>query len=116
MGIRACSSYEFEVRKNDTYSTYHTILTENDGGSPIDISGVETSIVLNVRKPDGRYLRLVAHKSPPDIIGGVFYQWRTGDLDVVGIYEIEPRITFGNKVYTSLERTKFKVVDTITGA
>lgn len=113
MGIRVSGNYDFEVRKNDTYSTFKTILTENDNGEAIDLSLPTTEVFLNIRKPNGEFLKIKAHKGIEK--GSIAYEWRNGDIDIVGIYDVEPRIMFNNKRYTSLERIKFKVVDTITG-
>ena len=118
MGIRASfGGFDFEVRKNDTYPTFATVLTDgsSDGdGSIIDLSSPTTRIYLNIKRPDGNFKTVEAHKTGNK--GEVYYQWKDGDLDITGIYEIEIRIIFdGGKKYTALERKRFKVLETITG-
>lgn len=118
MSIRAnFDSGEFEVRKNDTYSTFSTILTEgseDENASAIDISNVTTKVILNVLRPDGVIMEIPANKGTK--VGEVYHKWQSGELDIVGKYTIEPRIIFdGGERYTSLERIKFKVIETITG-
>ncbi len=119
MGIRAnFGGYDFEVRVNDTYPTFSTVLkdgeSDNDSNA-IDISAPTTFVELYVKKPDNTTYKVKAGKTGED--GEIYYQWKNGDIDLVGTYEIEPKITFdGGKIYTSLERTRFKVVERITGA
>jgi len=118
MGIRAnFGGFDFEIRKNDTFPTFATILTDgnsDDESSIIDLSSPTTRIYLNIKRPDGNFKTVEAHKTGNK--GEVYYQWREGDLDITGIYEIEIRVIFdGDKKYTALERKRFKVLETITG-
>ncbi len=113
MGIRVTGVYDFEVRKNDTHTTFETVLTEK--GKPIDLSASTTEVYLDIQKPNGLFLRIKAHKDLT-VTGGIGYQWKEKTIDIPGIYIIEPSIHFGKKIYKSLDRIKVKVLDTITGA
>lgn len=110
------TDFDFQVVKGDDYPTFTMTLYEGDNETPIDISLPSTTVVLNVKKPDGNFLELPVSKLGDGKDGGVFHQWSSNEIDVIGTYEVEGRIFFdGGRKYTCLSRVRFQVISSLRG-
>ena len=110
------TEFDFQIVKSDDYPTFTMTLYEGDNETPIDLRLASTSVILIIKKPDGMFLEIPVSKLGDGKEGGVFHQWSSDEIDVIGRYEVEGRIFFdGGRKYTCLNRTIFEVVSSLRG-
>jgi len=77
----------------------------------IDLSGND-GVTLTVKKPDNSTVEWTA--SIDDATGGVVsYTSEANELDILGEYIVQPKVTFTGKVYFGTP-VKFTVLDIVT--
>lgn len=72
-------------------------VTLQDAGTAIDISGASTKSIL-VLKPDGTEVTWTAEFVTDGSDGAIKYTTASGDLNVAGVWYLQPQIVFASGV------------------
>lgn len=81
--------------QGDTAPDISAVLHEENGTAPIDLTGA--TVAFQMRKPDDRRYTVNAQAEIEDEEAGqVKYAWGPNDLSVVGDYQVQWQITFGD--------------------